>query len=166
MRVEDIAHVRALVPKEVISTVCEPVKNKQKPANGYDAQFSVPYLVATAFLRGRFGLAELEQEVLSDPAILALAQKVDYAADPNAGFPKYFSGELVVTMEDGRELSHREHQNRGCADRPLTTEEIRMKFRENAAFVADAERSEAILQRIEALEACERAADLGESLAG
>ncbi len=166
LRAEDIAHILALVPKEVITTVCEPVKNKQKPANGYDAQFSVPYLVATAFLRGRFGLPELEQEVLSDPAILALAQKVDYEADPNAGFPKYFSGELVVTMKDGRELSHREHQNRGCADRPLTMEEIRAKFRENAAFVADAERSEAILQRIETLEACERAADLGESLAG
>ena len=165
VQVEDIAHVRALVPKEVISTVCEPIENKQRPANSYDAQFSIPYLVATTLLRGRFSLAELEQTVLSDPAILALAQKVDYEADANAGFPKYFSGELIVTMKDGRKFFHREHQNRGCADRPLAMEEIRAKFSENVAFVAGAERSKAILRKIEAIETCESAEDFGESLA-
>ena len=153
------------MPKEVVSTVCEPIENKQRPANSYDAQFSIPYLVATALLRGRFSLAELEQAVLSDPAILALAQKVDYEVDANAGFPKYFSGELIVTMKDGREFFHREHQNRGCADRPLTMGEIRAKFSENVAFVAGAERSKAILRQIEAIETCESAVDFGESLA-
>ncbi|MCE2510471.1 MAG: MmgE/PrpD family protein [Alphaproteobacteria bacterium] len=166
VRAEDIARVLALVPKEVITTVCEPIENKRQPANGYDAQFSVPYLVASAFQHGRFGLAELEETMLRDPTVLALAKKVDYEVDSNSGFPKYFSGELVVTLKDGRELSHREHQNRGCADRPLTMGAIRAKFRENAALTLDAARSEVILQRIEALEACERAADFGEALVG
>lgn len=166
VRAEDIARIHALVPKEVIKTVCEPIANKRKPANGYDAQFSIPYLVASAFRRGRFGLAELEEESLRDPVVLALAQRVDYEADPKSGFPKYFSGGLVVTMKDGRELAHREHQNRGCADRPLTMEEIHAKFRENAGMVMDEGRGEAILKRIESVETCERAADFGEWLAG
>lgn len=166
VRAEDIAHVRALVPKEVITTVCEPVANKQKPANSYEAQFSVPYLTAVGFLRGTFGLAQLTPDALADPAILALAQKVAYEADPNSGFPKYYSGELIVTLKDGRVLSHREHQNRGCADRPLTADEIRTKFLTNASLVMDAARSQTMAAQIDALETYEDAGDFGEALAG
>jgi len=165
-RVEDIAHVRALVPKEVITTVCEPLANKQSPANAYEAQFSVPYLTAIGFLRGRFGLSNLTPDALGDPAILALAKKVDYEADPNSGFPKYYSGELIATLKDGRQISHREHQNRGCADRPLTAHEIRTKFLANAAMTMKPTQSEAMAASIEAIEDCERASDLGEALAG
>ena len=60
VRAGDIVHVRALVPQEVVKTVCEPVANKRRPANDYDAKFSIPYAVATSFVRGKFGLAELE----------------------------------------------------------------------------------------------------------
>jgi 2-methylcitrate dehydratase PrpD len=38
-----VEHVEALVPAEVVKTVCEPVANKQRPANAYDAQFSIPH---------------------------------------------------------------------------------------------------------------------------
>ena len=61
---KDIRRVRALVPQEVVKTVCEPVANKRNPANSYDAQFSIPYIVATGLLKGRFTLAELEDEAL------------------------------------------------------------------------------------------------------
>ena len=62
----DIERIKALVPAEVVKTVCEPVANKRRPANAYDAQFSIPYLVAASLVRGRFALAELEPEVLAD----------------------------------------------------------------------------------------------------
>ncbi|PCJ58689.1 MAG: 2-methylcitrate dehydratase [Rhodospirillaceae bacterium] len=165
-RVEDIAHVRALVPKEVITTVCEPLANKQSPANAYEAQFSVPYLTALGFLRERFGLNDLTPDALGDAAILALAKKVAYEADPNSGFPKYYSGELIVTLKDGRQISHREHQNRGCADRPLTTDDIREKFLANATITVSTTQSEAMAASIDAIEDCKRASDLGEALAG
>ena len=64
--IADIERIKALVPAEVVKTVCEPVANKRRPANAYDAQFSIPYLVAASLVRGRFGLAELEPEVLAD----------------------------------------------------------------------------------------------------
>src|ERR1700730_14329029 len=73
-----IERVRVLVPAEVVKTVCEPVANKRRPANSYDAQFSIPYVIAAALSRGRFTLDELEDEALADPAILALADRVDY----------------------------------------------------------------------------------------
>ena len=79
----DIERIKALVPAEVVKTVCEPVANKRRPANAYDAQFSIPYLVAASLVRGRFTLAELEPEVLTDERILRLCDRVDYEVDPS-----------------------------------------------------------------------------------
>jgi 2-methylcitrate dehydratase PrpD len=147
-----IEHVRALVPAEVVKTVCEPVANKRRPANEYDAKFSVPFIVAASLLKGRFTLAELEPETLSDPAVLALADRVDYEVDPQSGFPRYYSGELVVRTRDGRTLRHREAINRGSGDRPLADADIVAKYAANAGRVlspAHADRIRALVLGIE-----------------
>ena len=83
---------------EVVKTVCEPVANKRRPANAYDAQFSIPYLVAASLVRGRFTLAELEPEALSDERILRLCDLVDYEVDARSTFPRHYTGE--GTLED------------------------------------------------------------------
>src|SRR5262249_17992159 len=101
----------------------------------YDAQFSIPFVVAASLLRGRFTLAELDPATLSDSAVLALADKVEYEIDPESGFPRYYSGEVVVRTRDGRSLCPREHINRGSGDRPLTDAEIVTKFSGNAERV-------------------------------
>jgi 2-methylcitrate dehydratase PrpD len=130
----DIERIEALVPYQVIPVVCEPVATKQRPANAYEAQFSIPFLVAAAWIRGQMSLAELEADALSDPAISALAARIGHAPDPDAPFPRTYSGELVVHMRDGRTLRHREEVNRGAPDRPLTNADIVAKYRANAAL--------------------------------
>jgi len=132
VRVEDIVRVTALVPKETVGIVCEPQASKRKPGNSYEAQFSVQYAVASGLLRGRFGLADLEPEAYCDPAALALMEKIDYQIDPDSGFPRHYSGEVIVELRDGLQLRHREAINRGAADRPLSADDIIAKYRENA----------------------------------
>lgn len=151
-RLDEIEKVRALIPAEVVKTVCEPVANKQRPQNSYDAQFSIPYAVASGLVRGRFGLAELEDAALADPDVLAVAGKVAYEVDPNSGFPQYYSGEVIVTLRDGREFSHREHVNRGAADRPITNPEIIEKYMENACLAVSPQRAREICDAVLALD--------------
>jgi 2-methylcitrate dehydratase PrpD len=162
----DIERVEALVPAEGVKIVCEPVANKKRPKNSYDAQFSIPYIVAAAFHRGRFTLAELTEETLADPQILAFADRVDYRVDPNSGFPKYYSGELVVTTRDGRRLSHREHMNRGCGDRPLSDAEIVAKFEANAGRAAAPQRARAIRDAVLGIEEAPDMMALAQALGG
>ena len=126
-----IERITALVPREVVSTVCEPAANKRRPANDYDARFSVPYVVAASLVAGRFGLAELEPAALRDPRILELAAKVSYDIDPRSGFPAHYSGEVLLHMAGGATLRHREQVNRGNAERPLSEAEIEAKFLDN-----------------------------------
>lgn len=149
---QDIASVRALLHPETFHYVCEPVELRRRPVSDYMAKFSVQYVVAACFVRGRFGFAELETDALNDAAILDLAQRVSHAPDPDSGFPRYFSGGIVVRMRDGRELVHMERINRGAGERALTAEEICAKFMENAELVLSAPRARAIRDMVLALE--------------
>ena len=159
----DIARVRALVPEGTIQTICEPVARKRRPVSDYDAKFSVQFVVAAALVRGRFGLAELEPEALGDPEILALAERVEYEADPDSPFPEAYSGEVRVTLRDGRELAHREQVNRGAPGRPLANGEIVAKFMDNAQIAVSRSRAEAVREIVLALDSH---SDLREVVAG
>ena len=153
LQAHEVERVRALVPAEVVKTVCEPVANKRRPANSYDAQFSIPYVVAAALRHGRFGLDELEDDALGDPQILALADRVDYEVDPAATFPRHYSGEVIVTTRDGRTVRHREQINRGNGERPLADAAVVDKFRQNAARAVSSERSRRIEDLVLSLDA-------------
>jgi 2-methylcitrate dehydratase PrpD len=157
-----IRRIRALVPAETVQTVCEPVANKRRPKNAYDAQFSIPFIVASALRRGRFGLEDLTDEALADRDTLALADRVDYEIDPASGFPRYYSGELILERGDGRVLRHREACNRGCGDRPLGEAEILAKFVGNCRGTAAEARADALADRLLSLR---QAADLREAAA-
>ncbi len=129
-----VRSIRALVPGGVVQAVCEPVAAKRRPKNDYDAKFSIPYAVASGLARGRLGLAELLPAALVEPRIEALMDKVEYVVDAASTFPKHYSGEVVVTLDDGRTLSHRVAVNRGNPDRPLSNAEIEAKYFENCAL--------------------------------
>jgi 2-methylcitrate dehydratase PrpD len=159
-----IRRVTALVPEGVVKTVCEPQASKRRPQNAYDAQFSIPYQVAAALLRGRFTLEELEPAALADARILGLAARVDYALDPGSTFPRHYSGELVVETEDGRTLRRREPINRGAPDRPLSNQEIVAKFMTNATTALAESRARAVCGLVLRLDELGEAGHLAEKL--
>jgi 2-methylcitrate dehydratase PrpD len=143
-----IRRIRVLVPREAVDIVCEPLANKRKPVSSYDAQFSIPYIVATSLLKGRFTLGELEDAALHDAAVLNLASRVEYEADPASTFPRHYTGEVIVDTKDGRTLRHREGINRGCADRPLTNDEIVVKFLDTAQRAVSRRTAESVLNAV------------------
>ena len=156
LRPDQVERVEALVPAQVIPVVCEPETNKRRPANTYDAQFSIPFLVAAALTRGQLTLAELD--ATGDREILALADRIGYAVDPETTFPHAYSGELVVHTTDGRTLRQREAVNRGAPDRPLSNEDIVAKYQGNAALALGAEAANRVRTAILGLETTPSAA--------
>jgi 2-methylcitrate dehydratase PrpD len=159
-----IRRITALVPEGVVKTVCEPLASKRRPQNAYDAQFSIPYQVAAALLRGRFTLEELEPETLEAPEILGLAARVEYALDPESTFPQHYSGELVIETLDGRTVRRREPINRGAPDRPLANEEIALKFMTNATTAVPDARARALRELVLRLDEVSEARHLAEKL--
>lgn len=145
---EDVESITARIAAGQVAVVCEPQVAKQRPQNAYEAQFSVHYTIAAALVRGKFTLAELEDDALGDPRIHALMAKTGYEIDPQSAFPRYYSGEVVVRLRDGRELRHREAQNRGSDARPLSAAEIVAKFLGNAERVMGAARAECVADAV------------------
>lgn len=133
---EDIASVEVIVPPPVLPKLAEPFAAKCAPAVVSEAQFALPFLVARAIVARRFGMAQLDPETLSDPETLALAQRIVCRGDAGMDFPRVYSGEVNVGCHDGRRFSHRVEVNLGASERPVDTEFILAKFRDNSGTVA------------------------------
>ena len=169
LKPSDIAKVRVLLHPDTFHYVCENAEMRRRPTTDYVAKFSAHYTTAAALIRGKCGFAELEQDAITDPAILALAQKVEHAPDPKSAFPEYFSGGVEVTLANGRTIAHHDRVNRGAGDRALNREDITRKFLENAEFAMSRSRAEEMLQVLLELERFSgreiaRAVSLGERL--
>jgi 2-methylcitrate dehydratase PrpD len=143
---DDVDAVECRVPAGQVPIVCEPREAKLRPRTAYEAQFSLPYSVASALLDGRVGLDTYTAERLGEARRLALASRVTHAVDPDSSFPRGFPGWVRVRLRDGRVLEARSPDGRGSLARPLPREAIVEKFRDNAgralpaAHVAELER--------------------------
>ena len=76
-----VERVLLTVSPEVESLVGQPRQTRIRPSSSADAQFSLPYTVAAALLRGQVFLAELEADAYKDAALLDLAGRVETRGD-------------------------------------------------------------------------------------
>jgi 2-methylcitrate dehydratase PrpD len=150
--IDRIRSVEVAVPAGVVQAVCEPLAAKRRPTSDYEAKFSLPYAVASGLLRGRLGLKELEPAAFGDDTARALMQRIRYVEDPASTFPRHYTGEVRVEMEDGSTRVQREPINRGHAERPLTNEEVREKFMDNATLWFPRSHAEAVCEQVLSLD--------------
>ncbi len=155
-----IEAIEVLVPDAAVALVCEPAERKRRPQNEYDAKFSLPYAVVSGLTRGRLGLKELQPSAYLDPSAQSLMDKVRYRVDVDSTFPKHYSGEVRVLLRDGSEWRQREAVNRGHADRPVTNEDVRAKFMENATLHFPQSHADAVCEQVLALDRLPDAATL------
>lgn len=134
---EDIEEIELGVAPPTLRTIAEPAELKARPASGYAAQFSGPFTVATA-LTGGGGLGvyldDFTDEQARDPERLGLAARVRCVADPesDALYPRALPAVLRVTLRSGETLERRVTENRGGPERPLSRDELALKFTLNA----------------------------------
>jgi 2-methylcitrate dehydratase PrpD len=159
IRAADVARIECPVAAFIVPIVCEPTAEKLAPASDSHGRVSLQYTLAEALWFGGLARHAYRRESLRDPEILALAAKVQYQVDPEFPGPGRFKGAVRVTLNDGRLLTEIEEYNRGSAQNPMSREEIRRKFDENAAgFLDDHARD----RLVEALDGLERLPDASE----
>jgi 2-methylcitrate dehydratase PrpD len=146
---EDIVSIKALIAKQGVLMICEPLEVRKTPADAYSAQFSLPYQIARGLLNGSFGLTDLEGDALKHADTLKLAKIMEYEIDPNAGFPKFRTGEVVLTLKNGKEVRARENI---MPDDPFSESEVERKFLSNASMVMSPARAAQVCDAIMNLE--------------
>ncbi|HET7342929.1 MAG TPA: MmgE/PrpD family protein, partial [Methylomirabilota bacterium] len=137
---QTVEAIECRVPAGQMPIVCEPRAGKLRPRTAYEAQFSLPYSIASALLDGRVTLDTYAPSRLDDARRLALAERVTCVVDPESTFPRGFPGWVRVRLADGRTLQARAPDGRGSLARPLPEGAIVEKFRDNAARALPAAR--------------------------
>jgi 2-methylcitrate dehydratase PrpD len=101
----------------------------------------------------------------TDPAALALMDRVECAVDRTSTFPRHYTGEVVVTLDDGTTLGERQAVNRGHAERPLADAEVRDKFFDNATLHFSLAHAQAVCDAVLRLDRAESVTTLEDLLA-
>ena len=120
-RAEDIASVTI----EADSADAAPVT--RRPTQVVEAQFARPFLVATALVCGKVGIAEVDR--LGTPDVLSLADRIASIADPAHARD---SAKITVRHTDGRSVSIRTTIPFGAPSNPLSAVKFAEKFRDCA----------------------------------
>ncbi len=123
---------------------------KRRPTQVVEAQFAQPFLVATALVHGKVGIAEVDS--LGDASVLALADRI--AGLAREGRP---SRSLSITLRrtDGRSVTVEAADPIGSPRNPLSDAQFEAKFRDcarNARRPLAATSVDAVLAAIARLE--------------
>ena len=148
----DIESVDCPVTGFIVSIVCEPVAEKHAPASDSHGRVSLQYSIAEALYFGELGKKAYSDQSRRNPDILALARKVRYRVDPDYPGPGRFKGAVTVTLKDGRQFTEIEEYNRGSFENPMTYQELRAKFDDNASGFLSAEARARVADQIQRLE--------------
>jgi 2-methylcitrate dehydratase PrpD len=161
---DDIAAVTIETDPAGYSDQFERGPAKRRPTQVVEAQFAQPFLVATAMVHGKVGIAEVDG--LGDPAVQALSDRV-------AGIPcedrKKGTLSITVTRTDGRSVTVEASDPFGSPQKPLTNAQLEAKFRDcarNAVRPLSDSRIDAALTAIGRLETLADATELMAPFAG
>jgi 2-methylcitrate dehydratase PrpD len=137
-----------------IKNLCYPKERKLRPVTHVDAQFSLPYAVAVSICKNRAGVDEFKKDVLGDPEVLTLAEKVTWELDPEAEevYPKAYPATLIATLKDGRQFQSHVDYPKGDPENPATLGEIVDKFTSLTEKYFDQPKREKVVEAIKDLE--------------
>lgn len=101
------------------------------PKNTEEAQYSLPFPVAAALIRGQVGAGEVAGHGLRDAAILNLSERVTLIDDKvySARFPAERWAHVTFVLNDGTRVTSEPAIARGNPENPLSDTEIVEKYR-------------------------------------
>ena len=148
-----VEEIHCMVNERIINHVCEPSHIKYTPPTGYASQFSFPYAVALMLIKEEnLSVDDFSDEMIKDPQISHLAQKVKYSVIQESWEPKKLYGWVRIKMKDGKVYEDKIYPTKASLNCPTTDDEIREKFRRNASKVLSESRTLELMKNIENLE--------------
>ena len=131
--------------------------SKRRPTQVVEAQFALPFLVATALVHGRVGIGDVSG--LGDAATLALADRIEGAVVEGHRPRGWLT--LTVRLTDGRTVRVETSDPIGSPEKPLSAASMRAKFSDCAANTIRPIAAAQVAAALDVLEGLEDVADIG-----
>jgi 2-methylcitrate dehydratase PrpD len=114
--------------------LCEPLEVKQRPRVFVDAQFSIPWMVATALVKRRATIDDVTPNAITNEKVLAVAAKITPIIDDTIGSGRGTPpAEVQIKMKGtGTVYQRTENLPKGHPDNPMSWDELGDKFRDCA----------------------------------
>ncbi len=121
-----------------------------RPETRETADHSIPFVVACALRFGTVEPAHFEDDVLRDPGLLGLMQRIEVVQDPecDAAWPEAILNILTVRTSDGRQHTASVPYYTGHFKKPMSDTDIEDKFRRLTTGLLDESRQQAALDRL------------------
>ena len=147
------------------AVLCTPPEQKRRPKTAIDAKFSIPFTVAIALAYGDVGLRDFSRERLDDPALHALADRVEYSVESAWQLDQSTRGALHLTLADGHHLSREVVDPLGHPRHPMGEAASRRKFEDCLASARHPLDAAKIRRLAAQLDELEKVADVRELFA-
>jgi 2-methylcitrate dehydratase PrpD len=140
-----------------------------RPQSALEGKFSIEFCMALALLEREVALPYFKDEKVQDPRIQELIRKVTFSVRPdlttieNSGNP---STTVKVLLKDGREFSKTVDEAKGTPENPLSTEEVRGKYRNCVKGVQSKTEAEKTIEAVENIETLKKITTLTDLLRG
>jgi 2-methylcitrate dehydratase PrpD len=108
----------------------EPSERKRRPQVVPDAQFSIPYTVGVAVVKGSVGIGDFTPEALKDLRVLEVAQKVNPIILQELTRREVDSCIVEIVTKSGGRYSMRMDNRKGTPKNPMSPEEFAGKFKD------------------------------------
>ena len=127
------------------------------PTTTEQAQYSLPFSVAAALVRGTIGVCEISHDGLRDTAIMRLAKrvKITQSASFNAAFPARRFAKVSLELHDGQVVTSPSTEAKGDPENKVSDAVIWNKFRKLAAPVIGINPAQQLLADLQALPSTE-----------
>jgi 2-methylcitrate dehydratase PrpD len=147
----DIREIVLSVTDAHFSLLCQPLDAKRSPRSPVDAQFSIPWGVASAIVGRRVGLDDFTENAIKNREVLEVTQKMRVEVDNTLHRPGPEPTRVKVLTKDGRAFAKVVENPLGSLDRPMSFEDCVRKFKDCAKNL-DTGRIERIVQLVGELE--------------
>ena len=146
--------------------LAEPPELKRRPQTMVDAQFSLHYAAAAAFVHGRASLPEFVEDRLSDLEVLSLAQRirVEHRPELEKVFPACYPSEVELRTKAGTVIRASRTSTVGDSTTPLSDEQLHSKFATLASAVLSKEQIEDVRRAVSGILGPHGPRNLGKSL--
>jgi 2-methylcitrate dehydratase PrpD len=135
---------------------------KIAPRTIVDAQFSVPWTVATALVKGKVTLHSFTPESIKDGDVIAVARKVSGVLDTSMNRHGVGPGRLTMNMKDGQTLTEEVEDFLGSINNPMSFDNCADKLRECVEFAVKPISKEKVEKVIDLTRHLEQVIDVGE----
>ena len=110
--------------------LCVPLQAKQNPQTMIDAQFSLPWTVATALVKGKVTLEDFTKTAIQREDVLEVSRKVIGQLDPKFNRRGVGPNRVAIRLANGSEYTEYVEFCLGSVEKPMTFSDCVKKFKE------------------------------------